>query len=73
MAQIKIYGTKDHLNSIKAKLSDVIHACVVDALSYPVDKRAHRFFPLDQQRDQRCPAILPCSLFALYERKKRTH
>ena len=47
MAQIKIYGTKDHLNGIKAQLSDVIHSCVVDALSYPPDKRAHRFLPLD--------------------------
>ncbi|MBV9866412.1 MAG: tautomerase family protein [Abitibacteriaceae bacterium] len=47
MAQIKIYGIKEHLNPIKAQLSDVIHACVVEALSFPPDKRAHRFFPLD--------------------------
>jgi phenylpyruvate tautomerase PptA (4-oxalocrotonate tautomerase family) len=25
----------------------VIHSCVVEALQYPKDKRAHRFFPLD--------------------------
>ena len=25
----------------------MIHSCVVDALNYPVDKRAHRFFPLE--------------------------
>src|SRR5262245_18204981 len=48
MAQIKIYGLKDHLNAKKAKLSDVIHSCVVDALHFPQDKRAHRFFPLER-------------------------
>lgn len=49
MAQIKIYGLKAHLNPIKARLSDVIHSCVVDALSFPPDKRAHRFFPLEPE------------------------
>jgi phenylpyruvate tautomerase PptA (4-oxalocrotonate tautomerase family) len=47
MSQIKIYGVGHQLNPIKAKLSDVIHSCVVEALQYPKDKRAHRFFPLD--------------------------
>ena len=47
MSQIKIYGLKENLNPIKAELSDVIHSCVVDALHFPEDKRAHRFFPLD--------------------------
>src|SRR5678815_2082470 len=47
MAQIKVYGIDTCLNPIKAKLSDVIHSCVVDALQFPVDKRAHRFFPLE--------------------------
>lgn len=47
MSQIKVYGLASHLNPIKAQLSDVIHSCVVEALSYPTDKRAHRFFPLD--------------------------
>src|SRR3954463_13769843 len=47
MAQIKIYGVAPQLNPIKAKLSDVIHSCVVEGLQYPKDKRAHRFFPLD--------------------------
>ncbi len=46
MAQIKIYGVAEHLNPIKAQLSNLIHACVVDALAFPADKRAHRFFPL---------------------------
>ncbi|MCC7119587.1 MAG: tautomerase family protein [Anaerolineales bacterium] len=47
MAQIKIYGLKEHLNPIKSQLSDVIHSCVVDALSFPQDKRFHRFFSLE--------------------------
>jgi phenylpyruvate tautomerase PptA (4-oxalocrotonate tautomerase family) len=47
MAQIKIYGLRHTLNPIKAQLSDVIHSCVVDALKFPLDKRAHRFFPLE--------------------------
>ena len=49
MAQIKIYGIKEELNPIKSQLSDVIHSCVVDALAFPQDKRAHRFFPLDPE------------------------
>jgi phenylpyruvate tautomerase PptA (4-oxalocrotonate tautomerase family) len=47
MAQIKIYGIAARLNPIKARLSDAIHESVVEALQYPRDKRAHRFFPLD--------------------------
>ncbi len=47
MSQIKIYGLKENLDPIKAKLSDVIYSCVVDALDFPEDKRFHRFFPLD--------------------------
>lgn len=47
MSQVKIYGLRQYLNPIKQQLSDVIHDCVVEALQYPQDKRAHRFFPLD--------------------------
>lgn len=47
MSQIKIYGLRSHLDPIKSQLSDVIHSCVVDALQYPIDKRFHRFFPLE--------------------------
>ncbi|HEX6396273.1 MAG TPA: tautomerase family protein [Steroidobacteraceae bacterium] len=46
MAQIKIYGVREHLDPVKAALSDVIHSCVVDALQFPPEKRAHRFFPM---------------------------
>ncbi len=47
MVQTKIYGLRAHLDPIKSQLADVIHACVMEALQYPSDKRAHRFFPLD--------------------------
>ena len=47
MAQIKVYGLKGPLTPIKAELSDVIHSCVMDALKFPANKRAHRFFPLE--------------------------
>lgn len=47
MVQVKIYGLRKYLNSIKRQLSDVIHSCVMDALQYPQDKRAHRCFSLD--------------------------
>ena len=48
MAQIKIFGIAEHLNPVKARLSDTIHACVVEALRFPRDKRAHRFFPMER-------------------------
>ncbi len=49
MSQIKIYGVREHLGPVKARMSDVIHSCVVDALSLPQDKRAYRFFPLERE------------------------
>jgi phenylpyruvate tautomerase PptA (4-oxalocrotonate tautomerase family) len=48
MAQVKIFGLREQLDPIKQRLSDAIHACVVEALRYPADKRAHRFFPLER-------------------------
>lgn len=32
---------------MKARLSEVVHSCVVDALAFPKEKRAHRFFPME--------------------------
>ncbi|MEM8641064.1 MAG: tautomerase family protein [Cyanobacteria bacterium P01_G01_bin.54] len=46
---ICVYGIKQKLNPIKAKLSDVINQCMVDALSFPVNKRAHRFIPMEKE------------------------
>jgi phenylpyruvate tautomerase PptA (4-oxalocrotonate tautomerase family) len=47
MSQVKIYGLRSQLQPIRRQISDTIHSCVVDALSFPADKRAHRFFHLD--------------------------
>ena len=44
---IRIYGIKEKLNPIKAELSDIINQCMVEALSFPDNKRAHRLIPLD--------------------------
>lgn len=46
---IVIYGIKEHLNPIKAQLSDVIHGCMRSVLGMPEDKRAHRFIPMDAE------------------------
>ena len=43
---ISIYGLADHLDPIKARMSDVLHGCVAEVLGLPADKRAHRFFPM---------------------------
>jgi hypothetical protein len=48
MAQIKIFGLRQTLEPIKHDLSDVIHSCIVEALSFPTDKRFHRFFLMDE-------------------------
>jgi phenylpyruvate tautomerase PptA (4-oxalocrotonate tautomerase family) len=49
MSQVKIYGLREQLQPIRSRLSDTIHSCVVEALSFPEDKRAHRFFHLDTE------------------------
>lgn len=46
---IVVYGIKERLNPIKAKLSDVIHGCMQSVLGMPEDKRAHRFVPLERE------------------------
>ena len=49
MSQVKIYGLREHLDPVKKTMSDAIHSCVVDALQFPPDKRAHRFFPMEAE------------------------
>jgi phenylpyruvate tautomerase PptA (4-oxalocrotonate tautomerase family) len=81
MSQVKIYGVASRLNAIKARLSDIIHGCVMEAFAYPADKRAHRFFPLEKE-DFYYPAgrsdaytIIEISLFEgrTVEAKKRLY
>ena len=47
MSQIKIYGLKENLDSIKVQLSDVIHQCIVEVLKISEKKKFHRLFPLN--------------------------
>ena len=49
MAQVKIYGITEKLIPKRELLSSVIHECVVEALKFPRDKRAHRFFPMNKE------------------------
>ena len=49
MAQVKIYGVKEKLIPVRDHLSEVIDGCVIEALQFPPDKRAHRFFPMDKE------------------------
>lgn len=49
MAQIKIYGIKERLAPVRERLSEVIHECVMEALQFPADKRAHRFFLMEKE------------------------
>lgn len=47
MAQVKVYALAAHLEGNRTGLSDVIHGCLVDALSLPKEKRFQRFFALE--------------------------
>lgn len=51
---IIVYGIKEYLNPLKARLSEVIHSCMRSVLGMPEDKRAHRFVPMDAE-DFYCP------------------
>ena len=48
MPQVKIYGLREQLDPLVPAMSDVIQSCVVEALQYPPEKRAHRFFKLER-------------------------
>jgi phenylpyruvate tautomerase PptA (4-oxalocrotonate tautomerase family) len=46
---IRIYDIREKLGPIRDRLSDAINECMVEALSYPDNKRAHRFIPLERE------------------------
>ncbi len=48
MAQVKIYGLRNNLTNIQDELSETIHNCVVQALSFPKEKKYQRFIKLDK-------------------------
>ena len=47
MAQIRIYGHRDHLNASRTHISDAIHGAAMETLGLPETKRFHRFIGLD--------------------------
>ncbi len=49
MSQVKIYGLRNNLDKIKVQLSDIIHNCIVEILSFPKDKKYHRFIALSKE------------------------
>lgn len=44
---IKIYGIAKHLEPKIALISEVIAQSMNEALAFPLEKRSHRFFPMD--------------------------
>ena len=46
---IVIYGIDQHINPIKAELSDVIQATMTQVIGLPENKRAHRIIPLAKE------------------------
>lgn len=47
MAQVKIFGNRSFITEKRQQISDAVHMSVMDALSYPREKRFHRFIGLD--------------------------
>ena len=50
MAQVKIYGLKKQLEKVQAILSDAIHSTIVEQLSFPQEKRFHRFISFEKEQ-----------------------
>ena len=48
MAQVKIYALRETLKP-REEISNAIHASVMTAFEYPVNKKFHRFFPLEPE------------------------
>jgi phenylpyruvate tautomerase PptA (4-oxalocrotonate tautomerase family) len=48
VAQIKIYGLRTSFEKHRRGLSRAIHSAVVEALSYPLEKKFHRFIALEK-------------------------
>ncbi len=49
MPSAKIYGLRSEIEPVRKKLSDTIHSCVSEGLSFPVEKRLQRFILLDEE------------------------
>lgn len=49
MAQVKIYGLRASIGRHRGALSEAIHQAVIEALSYPPEKRFQRFICLEAE------------------------
>lgn len=49
MPSAKIYGLRSEIEPVRKTLSDTIHSCVSEGLSFPVEKRLQRFILLDEE------------------------
>ncbi|QIW10777.1 tautomerase family protein [Francisella sp. LA112445] len=49
MPQVKIFSLEKNLKEIKEQLSEIVHTTIVDVLSFPKDKKFHRFISFDQE------------------------
>jgi len=47
LGQVKIYGRKAHLTASRSAMSEVLVACLHEALGLPREKRFQRFFCLE--------------------------
>lgn len=46
---VKIYGIDEKLNPVKSGISDLINEAFTESISFPADKRIHRFFPMKRE------------------------
>jgi phenylpyruvate tautomerase PptA (4-oxalocrotonate tautomerase family) len=75
---IVIYGIRENLDLIKAKMSTVIHGCIMSELGLPEHKRFHRFIPMDKENffysveDGRTDSYTVLEINLMEGRKKET-
>jgi len=76
MAQLKFYGLRPSLMGKKQAISNAAHGVVMEVLGLPAGKRAHRFFPLEQDDffmpEGRSEAYLIVEVVMMYGRTKET-
>jgi phenylpyruvate tautomerase PptA (4-oxalocrotonate tautomerase family) len=49
MSQVRIYGHRKALVSMRGEISDAVHSCLMDVLDLPEGKRFQRFFPMEAE------------------------
>lgn len=49
MAQIEVYGLREHIENHREAISAAILTAIVEVLKLPREKLLHRFFPMDPE------------------------